>query len=119
MAEDPYSSWSDSELSGLAHGFSDGLFSGQVAIVTGGAGGIGRSICMLLSRLGARVVACGRDEEKLNHLKDSFASLDTEIFTLLANVRKPQEVAALVQETWEQHNRLDLVVNLPLDVLHP
>ena len=111
MAEDPYSSWSDSELSGLAHGFSDGLFSGQVAIVTGGAGGIGRSICMLLSRLGARVVACGRDEEKLNRLKDSFASLDTEIFTLLANVRKPQEVAALVQETWEQHNRLDLVVN--------
>ena len=44
MAVDPYSSWTDDELASLAHGFRDDLYKGQVALVTGGAGGIGRAI---------------------------------------------------------------------------
>ena len=111
MTADPYSSWSDDDLASLAHGFRDDLYSGQVALVTGGAGGIGRAICMLLSRLGAQVVTCGRDEGKLNELQGSFARQDVEVFAIPANVRDPEEVEALLSDTWSKFGRLDLVVN--------
>ena len=111
MTSDPYSSWSDTDLSSLTHGFRDDLYAGQVALVTGGAGGIGRAICMLLSRLGAQVVTCGRDEAKLKELQESFARQDVDIFVRAANVREPEEVQALLRDTWDEFGRLDLVVN--------
>ncbi|MEC9113640.1 MAG: SDR family oxidoreductase [Actinomycetota bacterium] len=111
MTSDPYSSWSDTDLSSLTHGFRDDLYAGQVALVTGGAGGIGRAICMLLSRLGAQVVTCGRDEAKLKELQESFARQDVDIFVRAANVRDPEEVQALLRDTWNEFGRLDLVVN--------
>ena len=111
MTSDPYSSWSDTDLSSLTHGFRDDLYAGQVALVTGGAGGIGRAICMLLSRLGAQVVTCGRDEAKLKELQESFARQDVDIFVRPANVRDPEEVQALLRDTWNEFGRLDLVVN--------
>ena len=111
MTSDPYSSWSDTDLASLAHGFRDDLYAGQVALVTGGAGGIGRAICMLLSRLGAQVVTCGRDEAKLKELQESFARQDVDIFVRAANVRDPEEVQALLRDTWNEFGRLDLVVN--------
>ena len=111
MTSDPYSSWSDTDLSSLTHGFRDDLYAGQVALVTGGAGGIGRAICMLLSRLGAQVVTCGRDEAKLKELQESSARQDVDIFVRAANVRDPEEVQALLRDTWNEFGRLDLVVN--------
>ena len=111
MTSDPYSSWSDTDLSSLTHGFRDDLYAGQVALVTGGAGGIGRAICMLLSRLGAQVVTCGRDEAKLKELQESFAHQDVDIFVIPANVRDPEAVQALLRDTWNEFGRLDLVVN--------
>ena len=111
MTSDPYSSWSDTDLSSLTHGFRDDLYAGQVVLVTGGAGGIGRAICMLLSRLGAQVVTCGRDEAKLKELQESFARQDVDVFVRAANVHDPEEVQALLRDTWNEFGRLDLVVN--------
>ena len=111
MTSDPYSSWSDDELASLANGFREDLYEGQVVLVTGGAGGIGRAICMLLSRLGARVVTCGRDESKLKELRKSFGRNDVEILTVPANVRDPEQVSELIDEVWEECRGLDLVVN--------
>ena len=41
----------------------------RLAVVTGGAGGIGRAISLRLARLGHQVVALGLDEEKLGDLE--------------------------------------------------
>ncbi|HEX6468821.1 MAG TPA: SDR family oxidoreductase [Streptosporangiaceae bacterium] len=41
----------------------------RLAVVTGGAGGIGRSISLRLARRGHQVVALGRDEDKLDALE--------------------------------------------------
>lgn len=46
--------------------FSDNLFAGKTAIVTGGGTGIGAGIAMAMARLGARVVAAGLDVDALN-----------------------------------------------------
>ncbi|HJL98328.1 MAG: SDR family oxidoreductase [Acidimicrobiales bacterium] len=111
MTVDPYSSWTDDELATLAHGFRDDLYQGQVALVTGGAGGIGRAICMLLGRLGARIVTCGRDEHKLEQLRKSLETQGIDVVTTQANVRDPEQVASLFEKIWEKFDRLDLVVN--------
>ena len=111
MTLDPYSSWTDSDLASLPHGFKDDLYQDQVALVTGGAGGIGRAICMLLGRLGARVVACGRDQAKLEELQESLGREGIDVLTVQANVREPEEVTDLVNTIWAECGSLDLVVN--------
>ena len=111
MTLDPYSSWTDSDLASLPHGFKDDLYQDQVVLVTGGAGGIGRAICMLLGRLGARVVACGRDQAKLEELQESLGREGIDVLTVQANVREPEEVTGLVNTIWAECGALDLVVN--------
>ncbi|MBD52474.1 MAG: short-chain dehydrogenase [Acidimicrobiaceae bacterium] len=111
MTLDPYSSWTDSDLASLPHGFKDDLYQDQVVLVTGGAGGIGRAICMLLGRLGARVVACGRDQAKLEELQESLGRQGIDVLTVQANVREPEEVTGLVNTIWAECGALDLVVN--------
>ena len=38
---------------------------GKTALISGGAGGLGRACAWLLGRLGARIVLAGRDSQKL------------------------------------------------------
>jgi citronellol/citronellal dehydrogenase len=57
---------SDDELAAMPLTFRDGLFDGQVALVSGSGRGIGKAIAYQLARLGAKVALCGRDEARLN-----------------------------------------------------
>ena len=63
----------DEALATRATVFASDAFAGQVALVTGGAGGIGRGIAWLLARLGAHVVVAGRSEAKLDALIEAMA----------------------------------------------
>lgn len=49
--------------------FVDGLFEGDVAIVTGGGSGIGLCVAEELGRLGAKLILTGRKLEKLEAAK--------------------------------------------------
>ncbi len=109
--DDPYRSPTDAELAHLEHAFREDLFGGQVALVTGGAGGIGRSICMLLGRLGATIVTCGRDQAKLDEVEASLAEHGIDCRTVAMTIRDPEQVEAMIAGVWETEGRLDLVVN--------
>jgi citronellol/citronellal dehydrogenase len=108
---DPFVSPTDDELAVADHAFRPDLYAGQVALVTGGAGGIGRSICLLLGRLGARLVVCGRDEEKLAELVASLGRHGIEATPVAMTIRDPDQVAALIDTAWSVTERLDLLVN--------
>lgn len=111
MTADPYRSYTDDELAELAHAYRPDLFAGQVALVTGGAGGIGRSICMLLGRLGATIVTCGRNDDKLAELTDSLGRHGVSCVPTAMTIRDPEQVGDLIEQTWTDLGRLDLVVN--------
>jgi citronellol/citronellal dehydrogenase len=111
MSVDPYASWTDDELAVLDHGLRSDLYSGQVALVTGGAGGIGRAICMLLGRLGARIITCGRNESKLVELEKSLAVHGIDVYSIPMTIRDPDQVADLIGAAWSECGGLDLVVN--------
>jgi NAD(P)-dependent dehydrogenase (short-subunit alcohol dehydrogenase family) len=75
---------------------------GAVALVTGGARGVGRGISSVLSDAGARVIVCGRNEP--SDLADGlvFRSCD---------VRQPDDVTALVEWIVAEFGSLDIAVN--------
>ncbi len=112
MAEhDPYAARTPEELAALPTVFREGLFAGQVVLVSGGAGGIGLATSILFGRLGATLVACGRSAERLADYERALARLEIPCFTRPATIRDPEQVAALMDAVWARYGRLDVLVN--------
>lgn len=85
--------------------------SGRVALVTGGARGIGKSIARELGRLGAWVAICDIDEV---HGQQTASELGHEgIGAELVQVDLSERGAprAMVRQVAERHGRLDILVN--------
>ena len=84
----------------------------RVAIVTGGASGIGRALGAALVRRGDQVVLADVDgtaaEEAAERLRTAGPGTAT---AAAVDVRDADTVASLVDETAERHGRLDLVFN--------
>lgn len=76
--------------------------SGRVAIVTGGAKGVGRGITERLIEAGAQVVVCGRSEPE---------SLPGGAHFVAADVRELEQIARVVAFARERSGRLDILVN--------
>jgi len=81
---------------------------GKVALVTGGGTGIGRATALELARTGAKVVVCGRRPEPLHDVQ---AQLGDDCLAVPADVREPEDVAALVDRALERFARIDILVN--------
>ncbi|MCU1499895.1 MAG: short-chain dehydrogenase [Acidimicrobiales bacterium] len=77
---------------------------GRVALVTGGARGVGRGITDRLRDAGATVIVCGRTTPEPGVLPD-------DVVFLPADVREPDSAQALVDAVVERFGRLDVVVN--------
>ena len=81
-------------------------FSGKVAIVTGGARGVGRGITERFLEAGADVVICGRNEPAELPAADG----RTAVF-VAADVREPDDIDRVVSETVARFGRIDVLVN--------
>ena len=96
--------------------YKPGLFTGRVAIVTGGGSGIGFAIADELLELGARVVIAGRNEEKLAAAVATLiaAAPDTrrgQLLSFRCNIRSEEDVRALMAFVLENFHRIDHLVN--------
>src|SRR6266550_4770347 len=83
-------------------------FEGRVAIVTGGATGIGFAIAKELTRLGARVVIASRKEE---NLKPAVAELGERARYHVLDVRDAAAVEAMAEKVATDHGHIDILVN--------
>jgi len=81
---------------------------GKVALVTGGGTGIGRATALELARTGAKVAICGRRPEPLEAVQ---AELGDDCLAVPTDVREPEEVASLVDQTLQRFGRIDVLVN--------
>jgi 3-oxoacyl-[acyl-carrier protein] reductase len=90
---------------------SEHALSGQVAIVTGSARGIGKSIALGLARRGADVVISDVDEEQAKKTAEEITALDRRSLAIACDVSKREEVFSLVERTVEELGGLDIMVN--------
>jgi len=92
--------------------FREGLFHERVAVVTGGATGIGLAIAEDLVALGAKVVIASRKLERLAvAAKGLSADYGAVVVPIRCNVRSRAEVDALFDETLRRFGKIDFVVN--------
>jgi NAD(P)-dependent dehydrogenase (short-subunit alcohol dehydrogenase family) len=81
-------------------------FSGQVAIVTGGASGMGAATAMLLAEAGARVWIVDRDAGLAQGVASSIGAQ-----ALIGDVSNSAFCERVVQTAVDRHARLDVLVN--------
>jgi NAD(P)-dependent dehydrogenase (short-subunit alcohol dehydrogenase family) len=83
----------------------------QVVLITGALTGIGRAAAVAFARKGAKVVVSGRRDEVGAALAKELRDLGSEAEFINADVRKEDDVRALVDKTVERFGRLDVAVN--------
>jgi citronellol/citronellal dehydrogenase len=102
---------SDLELASRPTCLAADLLSGRVVLISGGGSGIGRATAWLAARLGARVVICGRNIDKLRRTSEAMVrrGLECEIATL--DIRERASVETLFETVCGRHGRVDLLIN--------
>ena len=87
--------------------------SGKVAIVTGGAQGIGRAVTQELASEGVSVVVGDIDMERLEvTTKEISERTGSEVVPVHADTSKAEEVSRFVEAAIEKFGRVDILVNV-------
>jgi len=84
---------------------------GRVALVTGGAGGVGSIIARALAAEGASLTLLGRSDERLRAQAAVLGALGREVALATADVEDPDAIEAAVAATVAARGRLDILVN--------
>jgi 3-oxoacyl-[acyl-carrier protein] reductase len=88
------------------------ILNDKVAIVTGGTKGIGKAVCLLFAEEGAKVVAnFSKDVEAAEALKEEAKSRGLSLGLFKADVTQPDQVKEMVEETFGQYGKIDILVN--------
>ncbi len=81
-------------------------FNGEVAIITGGCGGIGRSLAESFAAEGAQVVIASQNEDVLAQ-----TARELGVDCLKTDVTKIEEAKQLVEYTMSRYGKIDILIN--------
>ena len=85
---------------------------GKTAIVTGGARGIGRAICIALAKAGANVVTCyARSAEACEETIRMVEECGVKGMCVKADVSNLEEITAMVDTVKKEFGTIDILVN--------
>ncbi len=84
---------------------------GKVAVVTGGAQGLGRAIILGMAREGAKVVVADLQADKAKSVAEEARALGAEALALEVNVASEPSVQRLAEETFKRFGAVDILVN--------
>jgi NAD(P)-dependent dehydrogenase (short-subunit alcohol dehydrogenase family) len=89
----------------------DTKLEGRVALVTGGATGIGKACALALAREGARVIISGRREHAGEAAIEEIRAAGGEARFVRADVGRRADVESLIAQTVAAYGQLDFAVN--------
>jgi 3-oxoacyl-[acyl-carrier protein] reductase len=87
------------------------MLQGKIAIVTGGAKGIGRYAAHTLAQAGATVAIVDVDIERMQKTLGELRDLKFEAWALAADVRHEDEVRRMVHQVVDRFGHIDVLVN--------
>lgn len=83
----------------------------KVAVVTGSTSGIGVGIASLFAAEGAKVVICGRREEKGQAVVDQIVKDGGEAYYHFMDITATDSIEKLFSDTAEKYGKIDILVN--------
>lgn len=86
-------------------------FIGKVAVVTGGAGGIGLAIARELAAKGCKLVLADLDVSALERARASLADLTADVYCIRCDVSNFEEVESLAKQTVAHFGKVHIVAN--------
>jgi NAD(P)-dependent dehydrogenase (short-subunit alcohol dehydrogenase family) len=84
---------------------------GRVAIVTGGASGMGRASALLLAASGAKLVVADRDADNARKVKQEIEAKGGFAIDVAGDIGDSADVAALVERTLQEFGRVDILLH--------
>lgn len=88
-----------------------GELAGRVALITGGASGIGAAAARVMAREGAAVAVADFDAKRAGEVAEGLRAGGTRAIAIAVDVAQPAQVEAMVQRTVAELGRLDALVN--------
>src|SRR5438045_8300766 len=88
-----------------------GQFSGQIILVAGGTGGLGRAVTLAFLETGAKVTVTYRKPEEFAALQAAAGANNSRLEGSITDVTDEGAVAQLVEKILAKHARLDVLVN--------
>ncbi|MBI9078036.1 MAG: SDR family oxidoreductase [Desulfatibacillum sp.] len=86
-------------------------YCGKIAVITGGAAGIGRSLCLALARHGAFVVVAGHHEDRVEKVAREIQTRGGKASFAMVDVSCEEDVKRVIEDTVAGHGRLDYFFN--------
>ena len=86
-------------------------YSGKSVLITGGGSGLGRAMALAFAKEGAQVCVIGRRQDALDETVKQIAHGGGAAIGLSCDVRQPERVAQVVEETAAKFGGLDVLVN--------
>ncbi len=102
---------SDAELVSYQSVYRSDLFAGETVPVSGAATGIGRGIAALFARLGANLVICGRNAERLQEAAGFFEGLGADVLAVPMGIRDAGAVTELMATSFAHFGQVDHLIN--------
>lgn len=84
---------------------------GKTAVVTGGASGIGRALCLAFAGEGAHIVVADIDEAGMAETAAAVKKAGTKALTVKTDVTKLDSVQALAERAWAEMGGVHIVCN--------
>ena len=87
------------------------LLSNRVAIITGGARGIGRAIALKFAEEGSSIVIADVTEKSARQTVDEISKLGRQALFVSCDVSNSQQVQAMAKQTIDRFGKIDILVN--------
>jgi len=87
------------------------LLSNKVALITGGARGIGKEIALIFAREGARIVICDVNSEELEKARIEIQGSSTDVLVFKVDVTNLKEVENMAGNILDNFGKIDILIN--------
>ncbi|MHA1985411.1 MAG: SDR family NAD(P)-dependent oxidoreductase [Promethearchaeota archaeon] len=86
-------------------------FEEKVAVITGGASGIGLGLATAFAKRGMKLVLADINKEALDKVSKEFTEKNIDVMTVVTDVSDPKQVAHLADVSYERYGRVNILCN--------